>query len=129
MGLYDILKQKKKSTSKEETGAAVTGGEPVVAHTREEFIEFCESLKTDFRGIIKLYNRGEGKRYAAALLLEGGSIIGASFEDMDNKTIVYGEDALTQIKERLAGTRGDLEAYSFQAKTLKQSKRPTRKPC
>jgi hypothetical protein len=114
MGLYDILKQKKNSEELEkEKMATLPEGEHIVAQTREEFIDFCESLKKDFNGVMKLYNRNEGKKYAAALLLNKGQIIGASFEDMDDKTIAYKEDAIVQIKKRLSGTRGDLEAYSF----------------
>jgi hypothetical protein len=117
MGLYDILKQKKNSNdSEKEKNTLLPGGEHVVAQTREEFIDFCESLKKDFKGVMKLYNRNEGKKYTAALLLDGGEIIGASFEDMDDKTIAYKEEAIAQIKNRLSGTRGDLEAYSFTEK-------------
>jgi|WetSurMetagenome_2_1015567.scaffolds.fasta_scaffold05018_4 hypothetical protein len=117
MGLYDILKQKKNSDDLEkEKKAVLPEGEQVIAQTREEFIDFCESLKKDFNGVMKLYNRSEGKKYTAALLLDGGNIIGASFEDIDDKTIAYKEDAIVQIKKRLSGTRGDLEAYSFSEK-------------
>ena len=124
MGLYDILKQKKKSNVLEiEKMAKLPEGEHVVAQTREEFIDFCESLKKDFNGVMKLYNRSEGKKYAAALLLDGGEIIGASFEDMDDKTIAYKEDAIAQIKKRLSGTRGDLEAYSFSEKDAEKVKK------
>lgn len=116
MGLYDILKQRSNSKAKEEKKEILPEGEQVVAQTREEFIDFCESLKKDFRGVIKLYNRGDGKKYTAALLLEAGQIFGASFEDTDEHSIVYREEAINQIKKRLAGTRGDLEAYSFSEK-------------
>jgi hypothetical protein len=124
MGLYDILKQKKNSDESEnEKKAKLPEGEQVVAQTREEFIDFCESLKKDFNGVMKLYNRNAGTKYTAALLLDGGDIIGASFEDMDDKTIAYREDALTQIKKRLSGTRGDLEAYSFSEKDAEKVKK------
>lgn len=124
MGLYDILKQKKDTNVKEkEKNTSQPEGEHVVTETREEFIDFCESLKKEFVGVIKLYNRTEGKKYAAALLLEGGQIFGASFEDMDDKKVIYKEDALSQIKKRLAGTRGDLEAYSFTQKDAETVKK------
>jgi len=124
MGLYDILKQKKNSDDLEkEKKATLPEGEQVVAQTREEFIDFCESLKKDFKGVMKLYNRNEGKKYTAALLLDGGEIIGASFEDMDDKKIAYKEDAIVQIKKRLSGTRGDLEAYSFSEKDADKVKK------
>jgi hypothetical protein len=124
MGLYDILKQKRNSEDLEkEKKTTLPEGEQVVAQTREEFVDFCESLKKEFKGVMKLYNRSEGKKYAAALLLEGGNIIGASFEDMDEKTTAYREDALSQIKKRLSGTRGDLEAYSFSEKDAEKVKK------
>jgi hypothetical protein len=124
MGLYDILKQKKNSDEQEkEKKEPLPEGEHVVAQTREEFIDFCESLKKDFSGVMKLYNRNEGKKYAAALLLDAGQIIGASFENIEDKTIAYKEDAIAQIKKRLSGTRGDLEAYSFSEKDAEKVKK------
>lgn len=89
------------------------GGEQVLAETKEEFLDFCKSLSKDFMGVMCLYGRIKGRLYTAGLLLDGGNITAASLEDVDNEKIIFGDEAISQIKEKLSGTTGNLEVYSF----------------
>lgn len=121
MGLYDIIKQRKGLDKK-----SMPRGEQVLTETREEFLDFCKSLSKEFKGVMRLYGETNGKLYTAGLLLENGNVIAASFEDVDNETIIFREEAILQIKERLSGTKGDLEVYAFSDKDMKKVKKENR---
>lgn len=118
MGLYNIIRRKKSGGEKPEKAE----GEQVVAKTEKDFASFCESLNKEFTGIMRLKSNTPGKPYAAALLLEKGNVIGSSFEENARKT-VYKEDAISQIKKMLSGTRGGLEVYSFTSKDMEITKK------
>lgn len=117
MGLYDLIKkrEKLKKISK------LPNGKQVLTETKEKFLDFCESLTKDFRGVMRLYGKLNGKLYIAGLLLEKGNVIAASFEDVDNEKIIFKEEAISQIKERLSGTKGDLEVYAFNDRDMKKA--------
>ncbi|MEA3254733.1 MAG: DUF2226 domain-containing protein, partial [Candidatus Altiarchaeota archaeon] len=118
MGLYDIIKKHSKVGRKRE---------PVVTKTKEEFRNFCKSLTKEFIGLMCLYGRIDGKLYTAGVLLEGGDITAASFEDVANERISLGEEAIFQIKERLSGTTGDLKVYALSNENMGRVKEENRK--
>ncbi len=117
MGLYNIIKKKKASGDE----PVKEGGELLVAKSQEDFDNFCESLRKEFIGTMRLKSKTEGKPYAAALLLYKGSVIGASFEENPKKTF-YCDDAISQIKKTLSGTRGGVEVYSFTEKDMETAR-------
>jgi len=121
MGLHDIVKKRR-----EFGGESMPRGEQVLTETKEEFLNFCKSLTKEFKGVMRLYGKINGKLYTAGLLLENGNVIAASFEDIDNETIIFGEEAILQIKERLSGTKGDLEVYAFSDKDMEKVKEGNR---
>ena len=97
-------------------------GKQVLTKTKKKFQNFCESLTKDFKGVIRLYGKLDEKLYIAGLLLERGNIIAASFEEVDNKKIVFKEEAITQIKKKLYGTKGDLDVYAFNEADMKKAR-------
>ena len=113
MGLYDIIKKHGRFERKKEQ---------VVAKTKEEFQDFCKSLTKEFRGMMCLYGRIDGRLYTAGVLLEGGDITAASFEDVADEKISLGEEAIFQIKERLSGTTGDLKVYALSDESMRRVK-------
>lgn len=98
---------------KPQEAGKMIGGERRSAQNKEEFINLCQDLSSEFMGVMRLYSKTEGKKYSAALLLEKGDIIGASFEDEAEQITTFKEDALENIKNKLSGTVGDLEIFSF----------------
>ena len=117
MGLYNIIKQKKG-----EEKPRIQNGEQVRAETEEDFIDFCKSLTKDFKGVMVLYNKGDAPS-TAAILLENGNIIGASFEDTLGKEPLFRDEAIEQVKKKLSGTTGDLEVYSFSSQGMETVKK------
>ena len=118
MGLYNIIKQKRGDKEPQE----IPNGEQVRAETEEDFMDFCRSVTKDFKGVMILYNEG-GKPSTAAILLEDGNIIGASFEDTVSNEPILREEAVGQVKKELSGTAGDLKVYSFSAQGMETVKK------
>lgn len=116
--VYDIITRREKLKEKSE----LLTGTQVLTKTKKKFQNFCESLTKDFKGVMRLYGKLDDKLYTAGLLLERGSIIAASFEDTDNKKIVFKEEAITQIKKKLYGTKGDLDVYAFNKEDMKKAR-------
>ena len=115
---YDIIT--KRERLKKTPG--LPQGTRVLTKTRKKFQNFCESLTKDFKGVMRLYGKLDEKLYIAGLLLERGNIIAASFEEVDNKKIVFKEEAITQIKKKLYGTKGDLDVYAFNEADMKKAR-------
>ncbi|MFH0861857.1 MAG: DUF2226 domain-containing protein [Candidatus Altiarchaeota archaeon] len=108
-------------TDLEPKSPPIQGGEKVIPATEAELKEVCESLVTDFLGVIRLFGEIQGKSYTAGLLIDKGDIIASSFEHMDTVEILYGDEALRQMQEKFCGTRGDLEIYELSEEDLNES--------
>ncbi len=107
--IYKIIKKRAELKKRSE----LPEGEQVLTESKEEFSNFCRSLIKDFKGAMRLYGKLDGKLYTAGLLLEKGNVLAASFEDVYTEEIMFREEAISQIKNRFSGTKGDLEVYAF----------------
>jgi len=94
-------------------GMMAAGGEKVVPETAEEFNEVCKSLVTDFSGVMRLYCESQNQTYTAALLINAGEIIAASFEHLDEARVICGDDAMGELQAEFMGTKGDLEIFEM----------------
>lgn len=94
----------------------------ILPETKGKFIQLCKSLSRDFNGVIRLYGKFNDKVYTAGLLLEKGSIIGASLENVKTGKIVFKDAVITLLTKNLSGTKGDLEVYAFTDSDMTKAK-------
>lgn len=93
-------------------------GKHILPGDTKDFDRICNELGSSFTGVMRFLGRGEGNLYRADLLIRMGKIGGASFEDLDKKTIVFKSGALNEIKKKLLGSIGSLDIYSLDDKDL-----------
>jgi hypothetical protein len=96
---------------KEEGAARMEGGEKILPATADEFRRVVESLTMDFRGMMRLHGEMEGCLYTAALMVDGGSVVAASFENLETVEVSVGDGAVDMIRDKFAGSRGELEIF------------------
>ena len=94
-------------------------GTHILPKSTEDFYKVCSDLGTAFGGAIRLFNNFEGKLYQADLLIDNGFIIAASVKNLNDNITIYGEDAIREIKEKLGGSQGNLDIYSFTQEDMK----------
>lgn len=109
------------AAAEEKPGEMVVSGERVMPVTEEEFREIVKSLTTDFVGVMRLSGEIDGTLYTAGLLIDKGNIIASSLENMETVEITYGDDAMSEIQTRFAGTHGDLEIFEMTEDDLDNS--------
>jgi hypothetical protein len=117
MGLLDKIKQKKDMEAKTAPPAA---GKQLSVSSEEEFIETCKDLTGDFKGIMFLSGEVEGENYSASLIVEQGAIIGSTFEF--GGLILFREQAIEDIKDKLRGSKGSLNIYEFESEDMQRIK-------
>jgi hypothetical protein len=117
MGLLDKIKQKKDMEAKTAPPAA---GKQLSVSSEEEFIETCKDLTGDFKGILFLSGEVDGENYSASLIVEQGAIVGSTFEL--GGLILFREQAIDDIKEKLRGSKGTLNIYEFEPEDMQRIK-------
>lgn len=117
MGLLDKIKQKREM---EEKSAPPAAGKQLTVSSEEEFIETCKDLTKDFAGILFLTGDAGDESYSASLIVEQGAIIGATFELAG--LILFREQAIDDMKEKLLGSKGTLNIYEFEADDMQHIK-------
>jgi len=94
-------------------------GNHILPKNTEDFYKVCSELGTTFSGAMRLLSNFEGKLYQADLLIDNGFIIAASLKNLNDNISIYKEDAIREIKEKLGGSRGNLDIYSFGQEDMK----------
>lgn len=111
-----------KKTEKLEKRSELLDMKQTSRKSKKQYKKFCESLTKDFVGAMRLYGKLNDQVYTVGLLLENGDIIAASFEDRTAGKVFFGERVMSQIVERLPGTKGDLEVYALNEGDMEKAK-------
>lgn len=88
-------------------------GKHILPGFTEDFNEICKKIGSSFTGAVRLLGRVDEGFYQADLLVRNGNIVGASFEDLEKRTITFKENAIEEIKKKLTGSIGTLDVYAF----------------
>lgn len=88
-------------------------GKHILPGLKEDFNEICKKIGSSFTGAMRLLGGIDGRFYQADLLVRNGNIVGASFEDLEKRTITFKEAAVDEIKKKLTGSIGTLNVYAF----------------
>lgn len=93
-------------------------GKHILPEKTENFFKVCKELNRTFTGFMILSAKIHEKQYQAHLLIEDGKIIGASLTRLKDNKENHAETALIEIKDKMAGSRGDLDIYEYQPEEL-----------
>ncbi|MFC2154280.1 hypothetical protein ACFLRC_02220 [Candidatus Altiarchaeota archaeon] len=94
-------------------------GHHILPRDTKDFYKVCKELDKEFNGTIRLIGILDKVLYQADLLIEKGSVRGSSFEALGGKKILYGEDAMAAIRDKLVGSSGRLDIYRFDDRDMK----------
>ena len=72
-----------------------------------------KKLPEDFRGVIRIFMKFEGRLHRGDILIDDGNILGVSLDDLDRSISSYGEGALEEIKNKASKSIGDVDVYKF----------------
>ena len=97
-------------------------GRHLVPKSSTDFYKLCRKLGK-FTGVMRLLGDVDGKFYRADMLIDGGYIVGASFENITKREVIFKEAALKMIQEKLIGSAGSLEIYEFNKVELNSTKK------
>ncbi|MBU0761613.1 MAG: hypothetical protein KKD39_01180, partial [Candidatus Altiarchaeota archaeon] len=98
------------------------GVKKVSAEDEKDVKDIYESLMEDFRGVMRLHSESDGD-YIAALLLDSGNIMSATFEKEGSEKEEIGDHALKSIIETFSGTSGELEIYEMEEDKFNETMR------
>ncbi|OYT41546.1 MAG: hypothetical protein B6U86_02070 [Candidatus Altiarchaeales archaeon ex4484_43] len=88
-------------------------GECIISEKIANFEAVYKKLPEDFRGVIRIFMKFEGRLHRGDILIDDGNILGVSLDDLDNSTSSYGEEALEEIKNKAPRSIGDVDVYKF----------------
>jgi len=97
-------------------------GKHLVPKSSKDFYKLCRKLGK-FTGVMRLLGDIDGKFYRADMLIDDGYIVGASFENITKREVIFKEAALKMIQEKLIGSAGSLEIYEFNKVELNSTKK------
>ena len=97
-------------------------GRHLVPKSSKDFYKLCRKLGK-FTGVMRLLGDVDGKFYRADMLIDEGYIVGASFENITKREVIFKEAALKMIQEKLIGSGGSLEIYEFNRVELSSTKK------
>lgn len=97
-------------------------GKHLVPKSSTDFYKLCRKLGK-FTGVMRLLGDIDGKFYRADILIDNGDVVGASFENITKREIIFKEAALKMIREKLIGSAGSLEIYEFNRVELNSTKK------
>jgi len=97
-------------------------GKHLVPKSSKDFYKLCRKLGK-FTGVMRLLGDIDGKFYRADMLIDDGYIIGASFENITKREVIFKEAALKMIQDKLIGSAGSLEIYEFNKIELNSTKK------
>jgi len=97
-------------------------GKHLVPKSSKDFYKLCRKLGK-FTGVMRLLGDIDGKFYRADMLIDDGYIVGASFENITKREVIFKEAALKMIQEKLIGSAGSLEIYEFNKAELNSTKK------
>lgn len=97
-------------------------GKHLVPKSSKDFYKLCRKLGK-FTGVMRLLGDIDGKFYRADMLIDDGYIIGASFENITKREVIFKEAALKMIQDKLLGSAGSLEIYEFNKVEMSSTKK------
>jgi hypothetical protein len=113
-GKKQVVNQALKASSGKE------GMRRVSAEDEDDLREISESLMDDFIGVMRLSVHGKYEA-SAALLLDGGDIVAATYEGAGD--VLSGDCGISATVERFSGTEGGLEIYEMSREMFNESMR------
>ncbi|RLI90815.1 MAG: hypothetical protein DRO89_05130, partial [Candidatus Altiarchaeales archaeon] len=88
-------------------------GERIISEKIANLEAVYKKLPEDFRGVIRIFMKFEGRLYRGDMLIDDGNILGVSLDDLDKSISSYGERALEEIKNKASKSIGDVDVYKF----------------
>jgi hypothetical protein len=72
-----------------------------------------DRVPADFRGLIRLFMKYDGRLHSGDILVDDKHIIGISLDDLDKNKSVFGEEAFAEMKARISEAKGDVDLHRF----------------
>jgi hypothetical protein len=72
-----------------------------------------DRVPADFRGLIRLFMKYDGRLHSGDILVDDKHIIGISLDDLDKNKSVFGEEAFAEMKVRISEAKGDVDLHRF----------------
>ncbi|ODS42664.1 MAG: hypothetical protein MSIBF_05010 [Candidatus Altiarchaeales archaeon IMC4] len=115
------IAEAKQEAPPQEAKIEMPSGKRFIPKSREEFLKFCENLSETFNGMMRLSAAIGKDSYIVGLLVKNGVVVGASFEHIETKELIFGDDAMDRIKDKFTGTKGSLGIFAFTEKEINQA--------
>jgi hypothetical protein len=88
-------------------------GKRILSEKVENISTVYDRIPSDFRGLIRLFMKYDGRLHSGDLLVDDKHIIGISLDDLDKNKSVFGEEALSEMRAQISQAKGDVDLHRF----------------
>jgi hypothetical protein len=88
-------------------------GKRILSEKIENISTVYDRVPADFRGLIRLFMKYDGRLHSGDILVDDKHIIGISLDDLDKNKSVFGEEAFAEMKARISEAKGDVDLHRF----------------